>query len=109
PSAPPWAAALVCFAGWTLVSAAFSTDPRAGFADSKQLVLLLIVPITFDVVDEGRALPLSTCLLGAAAVSAIVGIGQYSILHYDTLGLRVRGTLGHWMTFSGLMMLALDV
>src|SRR5262245_40142500 len=62
PSAPPWVAALLCFAGWTLVSAAFSADARAGFADSKQLVLLILVPITYDVVDEERALPVTTLL-----------------------------------------------
>jgi O-antigen ligase len=52
---------------------------------------------------------LTTIILGAAAVSAVVGIGQYSILHYDNLGQRPRSTLGLYMTFSGLMMLALSL
>ena len=77
------------------------------FTDCKQLVLLLLVPLTYDIVDEDSAVMLTTIILTAAAVSALVGIGQYSILHYDNLGQRPRSTLGLYMTFSGLMMLAL--
>jgi O-antigen ligase len=89
------------------VSAAFSPDRATSFADCKQLVLLLIVPMVYDIVDEDSAVMLTTIILAAAALSAVVGIGQYSILHYDSLGLRPRSTLGLYMTFSGLMMLAL--
>jgi O-antigen ligase len=107
PAAPPWMLPLLLYAGWTLVSAAFSADPATSFADCKQLVLLLLVPLTYDVVDEDSALVLTTIVLAAAAFSALVGISQYSILHYDNLGQRPRSTLGLYMTFSGLMMLAL--
>jgi len=44
-----------------------------------------------------------------AAVSAVFGIVQYGILHYDNLGQRPQGTLGHWMTYSGLLMLVIGV
>jgi O-antigen ligase len=107
PAAPGWMLPLMLFAGWTLVSAAFSPDPASSFADCKQLVLLLLIPLTYDLVDEGSAVLLTTIILGAAAFSAVIGIGQYSILQYDNLGQRPRSTLGLYMTFSGLMMLAL--
>jgi O-antigen ligase len=107
PSAPPWMLPLLLYAGWTLVSAASSPDPASSLADCKQLILLLLVPLTYEIVDEESAVALSTIVLGAAAASAVVGIGQYSILHYDNLGQRPRSTLGLYMTFSGLMMLAL--
>src|SRR5665811_436588 len=29
--------------------------------------------------------------------------------HYDNLGQRPQGTLGHWMTYSGLLMIAIGV
>ena len=109
PSAPAWALPLALYALWTLVSAVFSADPRTSIIDCKQLVLLLIVPLTYEVVDEDAAVPLTTVILIAGACSALIGIGQYSILHYDSLELRLRGTLGLWMTFSGLMMLVLNV
>jgi O-antigen ligase len=109
PSAPAWMAPLLMYAAWTMASALFSPDPATSFADCKQLVLLLLVPLTYDVVDEDSALLLTTIVLAAAAFSALVGISQYSILHYDNLGQRPRSTLGLYMTFSGLMMLALTL
>src|SRR4029078_12806374 len=42
-----------------------------------------------------------------AAVSAVVGIVQFGVLHYDNLGRRAQGTLGHYMTYSGLLMLVI--
>jgi O-antigen ligase len=36
-----------------------------------------------------------------------VGIFQFGILHYDNLGQRPQGTLGHYMTYSGLLMLVI--
>jgi O-antigen ligase len=109
PSAPRWAVPLALFAAWTILSALFSADPRTSLADCKQLVLLLLVPITYDLVDERWAVPMTTIILAAGAMSALVGIGQYSILHYDNLGQRPRSTLGLYMTFAGLMMLVLNV
>ena len=109
PSAPPWMLPLMLYAGWTLASAAFSPERTISFTDCKQLVLLLLVPLTYEIVDEASAMMLTTIILSAAAVSAVVGIGQYSILHYDNLGQRPRSTLGLYMTFSGLMMLALSL
>jgi O-antigen ligase len=109
PSAPAWALPLALFAGWTVLSALVSAEPRASLVDCKQLVLFLIVPLVYELVDESWAIPFTTIILAAAACSAVVGIGQYSILQYDNLGQRPRSTLGLYMTFSGLMMLALNV
>jgi O-antigen ligase len=109
PNAPSWMLPLVFYAAWTIVSALLSPDPATSLADCKQLILLLLIPLTYDVVDEDSALLLTTIVLTAAAFSALIGISQYSILHYDNLGQRVRSTLGLYMTFSGLMMLALTL
>jgi O-antigen ligase len=45
--------------------------------------------------------------VSVGAASAAFGIIQYNILHYDQLDQRVRGTLGHYMTYSGLLMLVI--
>ena len=37
------------------------------------------------------------------------GIVQYGMLHFDSLGQRPRGTLGHYMTYSGTLMLVVGV
>jgi O-antigen ligase len=100
---------LAVLAALTLVSAAFSPQPRVSFADTKQLVLFLIVPLTYRLLRGNRGITLTTVIVSVGAASAVFGIFQYGILHYDHLGLRPRGTLGHWMTYSGLLMLVIGV
>ena len=98
---------LVAYAGWSLVSMAFSPDPRASLSETKQLVLFLMVPLVYRFATGQRALTIITVILSFAAASATIGIVQYSILHFDNLGQRPQGTLGHYMTYSGLLMLVL--
>ncbi|MEO8260290.1 MAG: O-antigen ligase family protein [Acidobacteriota bacterium] len=98
---------LLVYAGLTIVSAAFSPDPRTSLTDCKQLVLLLIVPMTYRLLTGSRAQALVTVVVTAGALSAAYGIIQYAILHYDSLGQRPQGTLGHYMTYSGLLMLVI--
>ena len=103
--APPFFWPLALYGLLTLVSAAFSSNPRASFVDSKQLVLFLLVPLTYRFVSGTRGFTLMTVVVTCAAASAAIGIFQYGILHYDHLGQRPQGTLSHWMTYSGLLML----
>jgi O-antigen ligase len=100
---------LVAYAGATLVSAALSPDPRTSLIDCKQLVLFLLVPLTYRFIGGRRAAILITVLISCAAASAVIGIVQYGILHFDTMGRRPQGTLGHYMTYSGLLMLVIGV
>ena len=100
---------LLAYGGATLVSAALSPDPRTSLIDCKQLVLLLIVPLAYRLVHGTRPHTLLTVVITCAAVSAVFGIVQYGILHYDNLGQRPQGTLGHWMTYSGLLMVVIGV
>jgi O-antigen ligase len=103
-SAPSFFWPLLAYAGATLVSSAFSSDPRTSFVDCKQLVLFLIVPAVYSLLDGKQARTLMTVVLTCAAVSAAFGVIQYGILHYDQLSQRPQGTLGHYMTYSGLLM-----
>ena len=98
---------LLAYAGWTLASAAFSTDSRASFADCKQLALFLIVPATYRLVHGTRATTMVTVIMSVGAATAAYGIFQYGLLHYDQLSQRPQGTLGHYMTYSGLLMLVI--
>jgi O-antigen ligase len=98
---------LVGYAGLTVISAAFSPQPRISLIDCKQLVLFLIVPVTYRFLRETRAHVLVSVALSFGAASAAYGIFQYAILHYDNLGQRPQGTLGHYMTYSGLLMLVI--
>ena len=63
--------------------------------------------MTYRLLTGARAHALVTVVVTAGAVSASYGIIQYAILHYDSLGQRPQGTLGHYMTYSGLLMLVI--
>ncbi|MBP1606599.1 MAG: putative bicarbonate transporter, IctB family, partial [Acidobacteria bacterium] len=96
---------LAAYGAWTLISAAASPDPAASFIDSRQLVLLLVVPAVYRLARGDGAERVATLIITMGAVSALFGVIQYGILHYDNLGRRPQGTLTHYMTYSGEIML----
>jgi O-antigen ligase len=104
-NAPAFFIPLAAYGAATLVSAAFSSDPAAGFVDSKQLVLFLLVPMVYDLVQGASAPLVVQVIISVGAISAAVGVVQYGVLQYDNLGRRAQGSLGHYMTYSGLLML----
>jgi O-antigen ligase len=104
PLAPRFALPLALYALLTLVSAALSADPTTSVIDSRQLLLFLLVPLTYDLITREWVDTAATAIMSAGAVSGLVGIGQYAILNYN-LDQRPHGTLGMYMTYSGLTML----
>ncbi len=96
---------LVAYAGITLVSALFSLDPVRSIIDSKQLVLLLIVPLVYRLARGDDGLTVVNVVMTVGAASALFGIFQYGVLEYDNLGRRPQGSLTHYMTYSGLLMM----
>ena len=102
---PPFMLPLVVYAAWTFVSAAASVDPRASFADTKQLLLFLMVPAVATFARGSRATRVIDAVIAVGSGAALYGILQYTVLGYDTLANRTVGFLGHWMTFSGVLML----
>lgn len=107
PALPRFALPLGIYAGLTLLSAAFSRDPSVSVPDTKQLLLFVLVPVVFEFARGARARTLVTVALTIGAASALVGIVQYGVLHYGGLGRRPQGTLSHWMTYSGTLMLVI--
>ena len=105
--APSFFWPLLTYAALTLASAGFSLDPEVSFTDCKQLVLLMLVPITYDLARGARANSVLSIILTIGAASALVGIIQYGVLNFDGLGRRPQGTLSHWMTYSGTLMLVI--
>jgi O-antigen ligase len=63
----------------------------------------------YRLVNPQHARTLIAVVLTCAAVSAAFGVIQYGILHYDQLSQRPQGTLGHYMTYSGLLMTVIAV
>src|SRR3990170_3609773 len=104
-AAPVWP--LAAFALLSLVSVVFSIDPVESLVDQKELLMLLLVPAVHRLARGRRAMTTLDVIITAGALSAVVGIAQYGILSYDNLGRRPQGTLGHYMTYSGTLMLVI--
>jgi O-antigen ligase len=109
PTVPRFFWPLLAYAGITLVASVFSLDARTSLIDCKQLVLFTIVPLVYTVARGGRADTVVDVIVSIGAISATLGIIQYGVLHYDNLGHRPQGALGHYMTYSGLLMLVIAV
>ena len=104
-AAPAFFLPLVLYAVWTLVATVFSRDPGVSLEANKELLLLLVVPMTMTLLAGERAPRALDVLISVGALVAIVGVYQYTLLSYDTLGQRPQGTLSHYMTYSGVLML----
>jgi hypothetical protein len=91
---------LLAYAGMTLLSTTFSLEPVSSLRESKQLLLFLAVPVVYRLARGHRTSNIVWVIITAGAVSAIVGVLEYGVLEFDLLGSRLRGTLGHWMTYE---------
>lgn len=109
PRAPMFFVALLAYAGITLVSSIFSIAPLDSFIDDRQLSLFLIVPAVYDLARGHRATTATDVIVTVGGAAAAYGIVQYGMLHFDSLGQRPHGTLGHYMTYSGTLMLVIGV
>jgi O-antigen ligase len=105
---PAFYTPLLVYAGVTLVASVFSLDPATSFQDSKQLVLFLIPPIVMRLASGERTLTVLDVIVSAGAASATIGIVQYGVFEFDNLGKRPHGALGHYMTYSGLLLLVIS-
>jgi O-antigen ligase len=107
PAAPAFFLPLAAYGAITLVSSFLSSDRVTSLVDSKQLVLLAIVPAVYEIARGKRAATVIDVIVSVGAASAAFGIIQYGLLHYDNLGQRPQGTMSHYMTYSGLLMLVI--
>lgn len=96
---------LALYAAWTVFAALDAVDRAVSLADTKQLLLFAIVPIAYRLLPGARSLAAVDVIITVGALEAIFGIVQYAILNYDHLGQRVQGSLTHYMTYSGVLML----
>jgi O-antigen ligase len=89
------------------VSAALSSEPAASLLRSRQLCLYLIVPMAMRFARGSRARTIADVVIAIGAIGAVIGIVQYAVLGYDDLHARPHGLLGHYMTYSGVLMLVI--
>jgi O-antigen ligase len=113
---PPVSLPLLLFLGWTLLAVAASPDPAGGLPQVKKFYVYAMLFVVFSglrTLAEVRWLALAWT--AGAALSALWGLGQYGYKFLTTPRLfyfvysneRITGFQDHWMTFSGLQMMAL--
>ena len=68
-------------------------NPRASFIDSRQLFMLLMVPIVLQFARGERAAKTIDVIIAIGAAGALVGIVQYAVLGYNHLEARPRSTM----------------
>lgn len=103
----PLDAAILAFTVWSLLSAAFSTNPLIAHENAKKLVLFLLLYLAVDTATVARTRErLVDCLLLGGLVLGAGALAQYYLLGFDTLTNRPRSLLGHYMTASGVCMCA---
>jgi len=105
PSAPAFFLPLLALAAWTLVSTLASPDPRLSLHEDKQLILYLAVPLVMGIARAERAETILNVIIAVGAADALIGVVQYAALGFDTLQARPHGLWGHYMTYSGVVML----
>lgn len=97
---------LLVFALLTVLSAVFSREPAVSAQHLPGLGLFLLVPLAGDLcdtVERARTLFLSM----AASTAGLAAIGIWQFMHGgNDLENRIRGTLSHYMTFSGLALVS---
>jgi O-antigen ligase len=64
----------------------------------------MIVPIAYRLLRGARSLKAIDVIITVGALHAIYGIVQYGVMG-DDINQRVQGLLGHYMTYSGVIML----
>jgi O-antigen ligase len=110
---------LALFAGWTLLSLALSEDPAAGWPQVKKFYVLLMLFIVYNGVRKAsEAGWVLLALVAGGCVSAAWSLVQFVTKYERALetgepfyqsyvAARITGTMSHWNTFAGLMMIAL--
>ncbi|MDH4196695.1 MAG: O-antigen ligase family protein [Candidatus Aminicenantes bacterium] len=95
---------LIVYAGFSLVASALSVNRGDSFRDSRELILLIMVPLAYTafraVRDIGRA---NVAILVSAGVSLLYS--AWYVLFKAGPGERVKGFMGHYMTQAGLLVL----
>lgn len=98
--------ALAAYAGLLVVSTLTSLDPGRSARGLSELFNLAVLPLALVLVrGEARVRTVvdGICLLGGGL--ALLGLGQF-VLGYNDLSHRITGPFSHYMTFSGILLLA---
>ena len=95
---------LLLYCALSLISSFRSVNPKISLIDSRELLLFLVVPITFTAISSEKSLKKANYfLLISACASALYAL--FTFIFLAKPGERIIGFMGHWMTQAGLMLL----
>jgi O-antigen ligase len=97
------------FCAWTVLTALMASDVGMALTGIKKFYLLLLVPVVPLITrGEERISWIFKAIFTVALLSSLIGIFQYvTDPHKSDLLDRITGSMSTWMTYSGLLMLAL--
>jgi O-antigen ligase len=99
---------LIAFMIWNVVTALASNNKMLGLTISKKFYLYLIVLIVPIIArGENRLKWIYQAIFAVAVISSLRGMQQYLHNPHRDLLHRISGFMSQWMTYSGLLMLAL--
>ena len=103
--APPFIAFLVAFLAAVLIAIAFSSDILISAGYLRKFIKFFYVFLIFTYLNRERVEYALKAMVMVLGISAGYGILQYFWLLDINLVNRIDGFMGHWMTFSGQLML----
>ncbi len=110
PECPGYFKYFLLYILFTLISTIFSLNPLISIKDNKELVIFLLIPIFILIINSKKRLIYSIfTVLISSLISSFIGI-FITLKQGISLGIsldhRLKGLTSHWMTYSGLLMLA---
>jgi len=101
-------APLLAFSAWNVIAALTSSNVLLGLTITKKFFLFtLVFLVPWIIRGEGRFLWISKAIFTVAVVSSLGGLLQFVADPHRDLLHRITGFMSQWMTYSGLLMLAL--
>ena len=102
---PPFGPFLLAFFAFILVSIVFSGDVLASASYLKKFVKFLYVFLIFTYVSRDQVEITLKAIFIVLGASSMFGLLQYFWMMDINLLNRIEGFMGHWMTFSGQLMM----
>jgi putative inorganic carbon (hco3(-)) transporter len=99
---------LLIFMAWTLIAVFASSRIMEGLEITKKFYLFLLIPMVPPIISgKDRLKWIYQAIFLIAVVSSLRGVMQFASDPHRDLLHRISGFMSQWMTFSGLLMLAL--
>jgi putative inorganic carbon (HCO3(-)) transporter len=99
---------LLLFSAWTILAALASDDIPLGLTIAKKFFLFLLLLLVPLIARGGERITwIYRAVFAAAVVSSLAGLLQFISNPGRDLLHRISGFMSQWMTYSGLLMLAL--